>query len=468
MKDFNHIKYVYFLGIGGIGMSALARYFKVKGMVVSGYDKTPTALTSELSGEGISVHFEDDVTGLPAYFSNHDNDAEILVIYTPAIPSDHKELNYLKNKGYKLWKRSEVLGQITKGTTTIAVAGTHGKTTTSTMIAHVLKHHGVNCTAFLGGISANYNTNLLLPDITLGKEVMVVEADEYDRSFHTLFPDFAVITSLDADHLDIYGNHQAMIDAYRKFAGQVETNGMLIFKSGLPLGDIREDARTYSIVKDADYRAQNISVSEGAYHFSIQTPRGNYDNFILSWPGRHNVENAVATFAICTAYGLDADQVRAGLATFKGVKRRFDYQIKSDKIVMIDDYAHHPGELEAAIGSVKELYPGKKILGIFQPHLYSRTKDFADEFGKSLSGLDELVLLDIYPARELPVEGVTSGLILEHVELKSKKVCSVQEMFDEVSNSNAGVILTLGAGDIDKLVEPVKKILMQKFNIQKP
>jgi UDP-N-acetylmuramate--alanine ligase len=447
-------------------MSALARYFAAKGKSVYGYDKAETPLTKELAAEGIAVHYDDDIANLPEFLKTPTINNEVIIIYTPAIPKDNREFVHLNTTGYKLWKRSEILGWITAQAKTIAVAGTHGKTTTSTMIAHVLKSNGINCTAFLGGISKNYNTNLLLPGKNTGKEVMIVEADEYDRSFLTLFPDLAVITSLDADHLDIYGNHQAMIESYTAFAKQVKDSGNLIIKAGLKLNELIPNSATYSIDSAADYKAEAIRIENSNYVFNISNGNTIYTDVVLTWPGRHNVENAVAAFAICLKFGLSPEDIKSGIKSFEGVKRRFDYQLRNSNITFIDDYAHHPEELSAAIGSVKELYPGKKILGIFQPHLYTRTRDFADGFGKSLSLLDELILLDIYPARELPIPGVSSEIILEKVTIKEKIIASKIKLTNFILNSNADVVLTLGAGDIDQLVEPIREALARKFNLQ--
>jgi UDP-N-acetylmuramate--alanine ligase len=456
------IKYVYLLGIGGIGMSALARYFKNAGKEVSGYDKTPTSLTDELQQEGIQVHFEDHISNLPSFLSGKEINPYSLVIYTPAIPKELSVYKYISDRGYKLWKRSEVLGMLTASSYTIAVAGTHGKTTTSTMISHILRYSGVDCTAFLGGISKNYNTNLLL-----GKNedaTVVVEADEFDRSFLTLTPDIAVITSLDADHLDIYGDKESMVDSYRQFATNVKKSGTLIYKSGLELKGTADQTLTYSLDREGDYRAENVRIENHEYVFDIASENGNYKNIIMGWPGRHNVENALAAFTACLLFGTDANKIREALKNFEGVKRRFDYQIRTDKIVLIDDYAHHPEELKAIILSVKELYPGKKVLGIFQPHLFTRTRDFLEGFGQSLSLLDELILLEIYPAREKPLPGVTSELILERARVSKKILCRKSDLTQKVKESSAGVVLTLGAGDIDQLVEPVKKALLDKYS----
>ncbi len=465
MSDLKTIKHVFLLGIGGIGMSALARYFKSAGMEVCGYDKTPTPLTKELVSEGINVVYEDRVSVLPEFVSGRGVNPEALVIFTPAIPKDHQQYNHLLSCGYRLWKRSEVLGLLTKGSPTIAVAGTHGKTTTSTMVAHILRHTGVNCTAFLGGISKNYGTNLLLGNREISGEIIVVEADEFDRSFLTLHPDIAVITSLDADHLDIYGDHNSMVTSYRQFAGQVKPTGTLIYKSGLPLGDIPVKSMTYSIEGQADFMATNIRVENSNYVFDLTHNGKTIPQFILSWPGRHNVENALAASAACYLHGIPFEEIKSAMFAFSGVHRRFDYQVRNSEVVYIDDYAHHPEELKATILSAKELYPGRKILGIFQPHLYTRTRDFADGFGASLSLLDELLLLDIYPARELPIEGVTSEMILNRVTIPAKGIVSKADLVAQVLKSDANIVLTLGAGDIDTLVNPLKSALETKFQI---
>ena len=463
----SQLKHIYLLGIGGIGMSALARYFKAAGMDVCGYDKTPTPLTVELESEGIRVHFNDDVKLLPEFIGGQQLNEGVLVIYTPAIPKDHQEFNHLKAVGYRMWKRSEVLGLLTKGIPTVAVAGTHGKTTTSTMIAHIMKESGVNCTAFLGGISKNYQSNLLLGNAAEKNHMMVVEADEYDRSFLQLHPAYAMITSLDADHLDIYGDRQAMVESYRQFAGQVSESGKLVIKSEFEsaMSDLRFS--TYSLKAGADYHASNVRVENGSYVFDIVSPNGTFSNLVLNWPGRHNVENAVGAYALCSAFGIEDADFRMALATFEGVKRRFDYQLRTKEVVYIDDYAHHPEELRACISSVKELYPGQKVLGIFQPHLFTRTRDFADGFGESLSLLDELILLDIYPARELPIPGVTSSIILDKVDTGKGQLCSRDNWSSALLHSDARVILTLGAGDIDQIVGTVKNLLSEKYLKQK-
>jgi len=444
---------IYFLGIGGIGMSAIARYFKANGKAVSGYDRTPTHLTDELRNEGIKIHFDDNVLSIdPLVLKNKET---TLVVYTPAIPHENAEYIYLKNNGYNLKKRSEVLGIITADNITMAVAGTHGKTTTSTLLAHILKSSEYDCTAFLGGISTNYNTNLLL-----GTQGVVVEADEYDRSFLTLHPDLAIVTSVDADHLDIYGSHEYMKESFELFVKKLKDVSVLISKLGLDY-NIRENENTavyfYSL-KDhqADFYAENFRIMGGKYHFDFKSCIKNIDDVELGLPGLHNVENAVAAIAAAQAMEINCDRIKAACATFKGVKRRFDTHIKTDALVYIDDYAHHPAELAAAIGAVRELYPNRKITGVFQPHLFTRTRDFADDFATSLDMLDECVLLDIYPARELPIEGVTSQMLLDKMKLENKRVSSKYNYIKEFSKEGLDVLLTLGAGDIDTLVEPIK------------
>ncbi|MES2138248.1 MAG: UDP-N-acetylmuramate--L-alanine ligase [Bacteroidota bacterium] len=461
-----NIQYIYFLGIGGIGMSALARYFNAMGKSVSGYDKTPTKLTNELIAEGIKIHFEDDINLIKSEIQNPKS--EILIVYTPAIPADHKELNYFKANNFNLKKRSEVLGMITEASYTIGVAGTHGKTTTSSLIAHVFKTADLDPSAFLGGITQNYNTNLLLSNSLKNSNLqspnsglVVVEADEYDRSFLTLHPEIAVITSVDADHLDIYGDKKYMEESYSLFASQVRSK--LILKKSIVNNIASGDrAITYSVSDTtADYFAQNIKIENAAYQYEVVTPTGVFKNMTLGLPGLHNVENSIAAVAVACLMNIPEQKIREGLKTFRGVKRRFDYQIKTEKLVFIDDYAHHPEELKACINSAKEMYPGKKITGIFQPHLFSRTRDFADEFAKSLDLLDECILMEIYPARELPIEGVNSKMLLDKMRSTNKSICQKADLVKEIGERNLEVLLTLGAGDIDTFVEPLKKELMK-------
>lgn len=454
--NLNSFHNIYFLGIGGIGMSALARYFKTQAKHVAGYDRTPTTLTAELSNEGIDVHYDDSVENIPAIFKNK---ADTLVILTPAIPRDHVEWNYLKNNGFTIHKRSEVLGAITQDKRTIAVAGTHGKTTVSTLISHIFKHSEFDCTAFLGGISKNYSTNLLL---SAKSDYMVVEADEFDRSFLQLYPWLAVVTSADADHLDIYGTVAQMKESFHSFILQIVPGGNLVIKLSVDLNkDVNKNISvyTYSLEDKADFYARNIQIKDGLYYFDAITPSGIWKDLCLGIPGQMNLENAVATIAAAILTGLDEATIRKALKSFSGVKRRFDFQVNNSQCVYIDDYAHHPEELRASINSVRKIYPGKKITGIFQPHLFSRTRDLADGFAASLGLLDELILLDIYPARELPIEGVTSALIFDKVKLKNKILCAKNELLELIKNRNIEVLLTLGAGDIDKMVRPIRDLL---------
>ncbi|WP_179004885.1 UDP-N-acetylmuramate--L-alanine ligase [Winogradskyella forsetii] len=436
---------IYFIGIGGIGMSALARYFVANGKQVAGYDKTPTEITNSLEDLGIAIHFEDDIKNVSETFLNPE---KTLVVYTPAIPKNHAEFNYFKDNNFKVSKRSTVLGEITKQTVCLAVAGTHGKTTTTSILGHLLNVCGVPVTAFLGGISENYNSNLIIN----GTEVTVVEADEFDRSFLTLSPDLACITSMDADHLDIYGNADELIKTFKDFSECIKPNGKLFVKNGLPLKGI-----TYGIEDDSDYSAQNISIENGSYVFDINTPNGIHKNFKFSLPGRHNLSNAIVALAMAVEYGCSYEALAKGLESYKGVKRRFTYQIKTEDFVFIDDYAHHPEEINAVHQAVREMYPDKKVLAIFQPHLFSRTKDFVDGFAESLSKFDELLLLEIYPARELPIEGVTSKWLLHKIQNSNKKVIEKSEIIDEIRKSKAQIVLTIGAGDIGAEVKPIKE-----------
>lgn len=470
--NFDNIKYVYFLGIGGIGMSALARYFNAMGKSVSGYDKTKTVLTDELVAEGIEVHFDDSIESIKLEVRSQKS--ESLIVLTPAIPKDHSELKFFQKNDYLIKKRSEVLGVITEQSFTIAVAGTHGKTTTSSLIAHILRSSEVDCTAFLGGITQNYGTNLLLSDKLKNqkkkskiKPIIVVEADEYDRSFLTLHPDIAVITSVDADHLDIYGDQKKMEESYKQFANQVKDGGVLIIKKGvdkiLVLGKNGKKLFTYSLHQSSDFYARKIAIKKGQYIFDVVTPEQAIRGMLLGVPGKHNVENAVAAIAVAQQMNVFSGNIKNALTTFKGVKRRFEYHIKTEKLVYIDDYAHHPEELRACISAVKEMYPSKKVTGIFQPHLFTRTRDFANEFARSLELLDELILLDIYPAREKPIEGVTSRMLLEKVRTKNKKLVSKKELVKEIRDREVEVLVTLGAGDIDAMVEPIKNELMTRI-----
>ena len=439
------INNVYFIGIGGIGMSALARYFVANGKRVSGYDKTSTGITKELERLGIDIHFEDNVEEIDSRYLNSES---TLIVYTPAIPKNHSELNYFINNDFNVLKRSTILGEVTKQTICLAVAGTHGKTTTTSILGHLLNECNVPMTAFLGGISENYNSNLILN----GTEVTVVEADEFDRSFLTLSPDIACITSMDADHLDIYGDASELIKSFKDFTGCIKPNGKLFVKNGLPLKGI-----TYGIDDDSDYSAKNIKIENGSYVFDVQTPNGLYKDFKFNLPGRHNLSNAIIALAMAAYYGCPYNQLAEGLASYKGVKRRFTYQIKTDELVFIDDYAHHPEEISAVYQAVREMYPDKKVLAVFQPHLYSRTRDFIEGFAENLSKFDELLLLDIYPAREIPIEGVTSKWLLNKIENTNKKLIQKSELIDEIKKSDAQVVLTIGAGDIGEEVKHIKE-----------
>ena len=438
---------VYFIGIGGIGMSAIARYFVANGKLVAGYDKTKTDITDALEALGVEVHFEDSVDKIPSEFLNVNN---TLIVYTPAIPKDHAEFNYFKAQGFQVLKRSAILGEITKDTFCLAVAGTHGKTTTTSILGHLLKECNVPMTAFLGGVSENYNSNFILN----GTEVTVVEADEFDRSFLTLSPDMAGLTAMEADHLDIYGEAEELQKAFVEFTKKLKPNGKLFVRNGLPI-----DGITYGIEDDSDYSAQNIKISNGTYHFDVKTPNQLLCDFEFSLPGRHNLLNALLALAMALEYGISHEKLSRALASYRGVKRRFTYQIKTDNLVFIDDYAHHPGEINAVYEAVMEMHPNKKVLAIFQPHLFSRTRDFVDDFAKSLSQFDEVFLLDIYPARELPMEGVTSSWLLSKIDNQHKKLIQKSELISEIKTSNADVVLTIGAGDIGALVKNIKEAL---------
>ena len=447
--ELENIQRVYLVGIGGIGMSGLARYFKKRGCVVCGYDKTGTPLTDMLRNEGIPVVFLDDEDSIKVSFL--ENDPTTLVIYTPAIPSNSRILNYFQNRGFTMKKRSEVLGIISKGMYTIAVAGTHGKTTTSSIIAHILKHTGYDCSAFLGGISSNYNSNVLFGE----NNTLVVEADEYDRSFLTLHPDIAIVTSMDADHLDIYGDQSHLVESFKQFTSQLKEGGRLIYKEGLDLSG----GKTYSANIVADIQAVNVRIQDGSFYFDFKNANLIIEDIQLGLPGLHNIENAVAAIEVALHLGIDPEKIPLALASFLGVKRRFEHVVKDINHTYIDDYAHHPEELRACINAVKSLYPGKKLTAIFQPHLFTRTRDFADGFAEVLSLVDNLILLDIYPARELPIEGVTSSMILDKVNNASKQNLSKQDAVEYIRSSKPELLLTVGAGDIDTLIEPLKTIL---------
>ena len=446
--NLNKIHNIYFIGIGGIGMSALARYFHANNKRVAGYDKTQTENTDSLVDLGIAVHYEDSMSYVDAVFLDYET---TLVVYTPAIPNNHEELSYFKSqKNFQVLKRAEVLGLITENTFCLAVAGTHGKTTTTSILGHLLYECDVKLTAFLGGISENYHSNLILK----GTDVSVVEADEYDRSFLTLSPDLACITSMDADHLDIYGDASALIKSFKEFSEKIKPNGKLFVKNGLPLKGI-----TYGLEDDSDYSAQNIKIINGAYVFDVKTPKTTLERVQFNLPGRHNLSNALIALAMAVEYGCPQPQLAKALASYTGVKRRFTYQIKTKDLVFIDDYAHHPEEINAVHQAVREMYPNRYVLVVFQPHLFSRTKDFVDDFAKSLSQFDEILLLDIYPARELPIEGITSKWLLGKINNKNKQLIRKQEIVSKIKESPAQIIITIGAGDIGEEVKYIKKAL---------
>lgn len=454
----NNIKAVYFIGIGGIGMSNLARYFMSKGKKVAGYDRTETPLTKELVKEGAEIHYSDSVSLIPEYCKDKNT---TLVVYTPAVPSENEEVIYFHQQDFTIQKRAQVLGTITKSSKALCCAGTHGKTTTSSMLAHILKQSHLDCNAFLGGILKNYSSNLMLSDKS---EFTVIEADEYDRSFHWLHPYMALITSVDPDHLDIYRTEEEYLKSFEKFTTLIQQGGALVMKHNIKLSPkVGEDIKVYTYSEDkGDFHAKNIKIGNGEIRFDFVTPKEVIDNIQLGVPVRINIENSIGAMALAWLNGATPDELRHAMLTFQGAKRRFDFILKTDKIVMIDDYAHHPQELAASITSVKELYPDRKVTGVFQPHLYSRTKDFADEFAKSLSLLDELILLDIYPAREKPIEGVTSKIIFDKVTCP-KTLCNKQELLPLLENKNdIEVLLTVGAGDIDQLLEAIKEVLEDK------
>lgn len=459
--EMQKITSVYFVGAGGIGMSALARYFRAKGKQVAGYDKTPSDLTAALIEEGIRIHYTDDITLIPEDCKQIDS---TLVIYTPAIPETHMELNYFRTNGFTLMKRARVLGEITRTERGLCVAGTHGKTTTSSMLAHLLKQSHVDCNAFLGGILKNYNSNLMLSDKS---DLAVIEADEFDRSFHWLNPYMAVITAVDPDHLDIYGTPAAYRESFEHFTSLIRPDGCLVMKKGLQLQPRLQEGTelyTYSATEEADFFARNIRIGNGDILFDFVTPDGCIPDVKLGVPVKVNIENGVAAMALAWLNGVTSEEIRRGMASFAGPVRRFDFHLKKDDIVLLDDYAHHPAELKASIQSVKELYPDKKVTGIFQPHLYTRTRDFAADFAASLSLLDELILLDIYPAREEPIPGVTSQIIFDQVTISNKRMIRKEELLDLVQKEAASfeVVLMVGAGNIDRLVEPVKQILEKR------
>jgi UDP-N-acetylmuramate--alanine ligase len=451
MNPGQSIRHIYFLGIGGIGMSAMARYFHSKGSMISGYDRVETPLTKELSNEGMDIHFDDNPVKIPSDID--------LTIFTPAIPKELKEFRFLSQKRIPFRKRAEILGMITADKFTIAIAGTHGKTSISSMTAHILLQCGIRVTALVGGICKNYNSNFISSGF---EDIMVVEADEYDRSFLQLHPDIAVISSMDPDHLDIYHSGDLMRESYDLFAGQIKPGGRLISKKGLRSGTKEDVHRTeYAAGDEADIHAANIHVENGRHVFDIINSGEVYRNISLKVPGRHNIENALAAVAVCSVLDVPANRIISGLKSFSGVRRRFDVRNDKTGAVYIDDYAHHPEELRAFITAVKEIYTSQPITGIFQPHLYSRTRDFAEGFAASLEMLDEIILLEIYPAREKPMPGVTSRIIYDKIRNPHKKLISKEELLNTISGEKPQVLLTMGAGDIDQYVEPIENLMKE-------
>ena len=460
MKNLLHIKNVYFLGIGGIGMSALARYFKFTGRNVAGYDRTPTALTRAMQAEGIDIHFEDDIRKIP---SNWDP-ANTLAVFTPALPDEHKELSWFREKPIGLLKRAKVLGLVCNERSGIAVAGTHGKTTVSTMVANILNKTNKGCGAFLGGISKNFGTNLLLPKVE--SPWIVAEADEFDRSFLNLTPLLALVTSIDADHLDIYGQKDKIVESFEKFISQIQPGGSLVVKKGVELNTEKTTAKiySYSLKQEADFTTVNLKLNTdgGFYQFDIKTPNGIIESCKMNYPGLLNVENAVGAASLAFLAGATSEEIKSGLEDYQGVIRRFDIQFKNEKYIYIDDYAHHPEELKAFISSVKELYKGRKIAGIFQPHLYSRTRDFSAEFAVSLDLLDTAILAPLYPAREEPIRGISSEIIFNQMKMHDKHLLTKPEMLEFLKSHDYDIVVTMGAGDIDGMAGDIIEILKSK------
>lgn len=457
--DINSIKSVYFIGAGGIGMSALVRYFLSKGKKVAGYDRTPSELTNRLIEEGADIHYEENEYLIPQSFRDKHS---TLVIYTPAIPKGHKEMEYFQNNGFEIQKRAQVLGMLTKTEKGLCVAGTHGKTTTSTMTAHLLHQSHIGCNAFLGGISKNYKTNLLLSDKS---QYVVIEADEFDRSFHWLTPYATVITSTDSDHLDIYGTREAYLESFSKYTSLIRPDGCLIVKNGIEL-DIKAQGSVkiyFYGVNKGDFHAENIRIENGEIIFDYISPLGNIHDIQLGVPVYVNIENGIAAMALAQTAGATNEEIKKAMVSFGGVDRRFDFKIKDKNHVFLSDYAHHPAEIKQSISSIKTLYPDKRVTVAFQPHLFTRTRDFYKEFADSLSIADEILLLDIYPARELPIEGVSSKLIFDNIKSGiDKRMCSKDELLNIIDNENIEVLITLGAGDIDNLVPEIYNIIKQK------
>ena len=457
--DVNILKSVYFIGAGGIGMSALVRYFLSKGKKVGGYDRTPSELTAKLIEEGAQIHYEETPEKIPSDFLNAEN---TLIVYTAAMPNDHILLQYFRNHGFTIYKRAQVLGMLTRSSKGLCAAGTHGKTTTSTMTAHLLHQSHVGCDAFLGGISKNYATNLLLSD---NSEYVVIEADEFDRSFHWLTPYATVITATDADHLDIYGTEEAYLESFSHYTSLIQPGGALIMRKNIQLNpQLQEGVRLYTYsTEEGDFHAENIRIGGGEIFFDYVSPLGNIQNIQLGVPVAINIENGIAAMALAQLSGVTNDEIKVGMASFQGIERRFDFKIKTDKIVYLSDYAHHPEEIKQSILSIRALYKDKKITAIFQPHLYTRTRDFYLDFADSLSLLDEVILTDIYPARELPIEGVSSQLIYDHLSPNIEKtLCKKEEVLDVLMNKNIEVLITLGAGDIENYASQICEILNKR------
>lgn len=462
MAELDNIKRIYLLGIGGIGMSALARYFRFAGQVVSGYDKTPSPLTDELIAEGIPVHFSEDRQLMPSLADREDT----LVIYTPAVPESFGEMTWLRENNFNIVKRSQVLGYLSRGKKCIAVAGTHGKTSVTTMTAYLLRESAVDCFAFMGGVSRNYGTNMLLPGND--SNLMVAEADEFDRSFLRLFPEMAVITWMDPDHLDIYGTADHLVEAFAIFVSQINAGGTLLCRKGVAVDrNWNSEIRyyTYSASEPADFQAVNVEVTDGAYLFDLVSPLGVIQGIRLNYPGLMNVENMTAAISLALLNGVKESEILASVPEYKGVERRFDIRYKGRKTIYIDDYGHHPRELEATIRSVRHLYPGRKITGIFQPHLFTRTRDFAQGFADSLDLLDEALVMEIYPAREEPIPGVDAGMILDLMKLESRRRCSSGDFPSVLDGYQLEILLTLGAGDIDRLVGPIVSYLKDNEHV---
>ena len=451
----DEIKAVYFVGAGGIGMSALIRYFLFNNKKVGGYDRVRTDLTESLKLEGALIHYEDDVNSIPDIFKDP---THTLIVYTPAIPDNHSELTFFRNNNFEIMKRAQLLGLITRHNRSLCVAGTHGKTTTSSMLAHILKQSHLDCNAFLGGILKNYDSNLMLSS---NSDLAVIEADEFDRSFHWLSPYMAVITAVDPDHLDIYGTEAAYRESFAKFVSLINPQGCLVIRKGIQLdtSGFKGKIYTYSAADGGDFHAENIRIENGDIIFDFVGPDVRIEDVYLGVPVKINIENGVAAMALAWLNGVEVKEVKAAMATFRGACRRFDFHLKTDKVVLIDDYAHHPAEIKASILSVRELYPDRKITGIFQPHLYTRTRDFAADFATSLSLLDELILLDIYPAREEPIPGVSSEIIFNKVAIENKHLLKMSELIDFMSSKSYDIVLMLGAGNIERLIDPVKEVL---------